>query len=56
MIFIHQGVIQLAGNNLTWIKGVVGAAAVKNVRVRVYGPLTELVNGRVRKGSRPSGD
>ena len=34
------------------IKGVVGAAAVKGVRVCVYGPLAELVYGHVRKGSR----
>jgi len=34
------------------IKGVVGAAAVKGLRVRVYGALAELVYGHVRKGSR----
>ena len=34
------------------IKGVVGAASVKGVRVCVYGPLAELVYGHVRKGSR----
>jgi hypothetical protein len=34
------------------IKGVVGAAGVKGVRVCVYGPLAELVYGHVRKGSR----
>ena len=34
------------------IKGVVGAAAVKGLRVCVYGPLAELVYGHVRKGSR----
>jgi hypothetical protein len=34
------------------IKGVVGAAAVKGLRVCIYGPLAELVYGHVRKGSR----
>ena len=34
------------------IKGVYGAAAVKGLRVCVYGPLAELVYGHVRKGSR----
>jgi hypothetical protein len=34
------------------IKGVVGAAAVKGLRVGVYGPLAELVYGHVRKVSR----
>jgi len=34
------------------IKGGVGAAAVKGVRVCVYCPLAELVYGHVRKGSR----
>ena len=34
------------------IKGVIGAAAVKGVRVCVYGPLAELVYGHVQKGSR----
>ena len=34
------------------IKGVVGTAAVKGLRICVYGPLAELVYGHVRKGSR----
>jgi hypothetical protein len=34
------------------IKGVIGAAAVKGLRLCVYGPLAELVYGHVRKGSR----
>jgi hypothetical protein len=34
------------------VKNVVGAAAVKGLRVCVYGPLAELVYGHVRKGSR----
>jgi hypothetical protein len=34
------------------IKGVFGAAAVKGLRVCVYGPLAELAYGHVRKGSR----
>ncbi len=34
------------------IKGVFGAAAVKGLRICVYGPLAELVYGHVRKGSR----
>lgn len=34
------------------IKGVVGATAVKGLRVCIYGPLAELVYGHVRKGSR----
>jgi hypothetical protein len=33
------------------VKGVVGSAAVKGLRVCVYGPLAELVYGHVRKGS-----
>ena len=33
------------------IKGVVGSAVVKGLRVCVYGPLAELVYGHVRKGS-----
>jgi single-stranded DNA-binding protein len=34
------------------IKGVQGAAAVKGLRVCVYGPLAELTYGHVHKGSR----
>ena len=34
------------------VKGVAGAAAVKGLRVCVYGPLAELVYGYVRRGSR----
>ena len=34
------------------VKGVFGAAAVKGLRVCIYGPLAELVYGHVRKGSR----
>jgi single-stranded DNA-binding protein len=34
------------------IKGVVGAARVRGLRVCVYGPLAELVYGHVQKGSR----
>lgn len=34
------------------IKGVLGSAGVKGLRVCVYGPLAELVYGHVRKGSR----
>lgn len=34
------------------VKGVIGASAVKGLRVCVYGPLAELAFGYVRKGSR----
>ncbi len=34
------------------VKGVIGAAGVKGLRICVYGPLAELVYGHVRKGSR----
>lgn len=42
----------MAGNNLTWIKGVVGAGAVNGVCVCVYDPLAELVFGQGRICSR----
>ena len=42
----------MAGIKLTWIIGVVEAAAVKGLCACVYGSLAELVYGHVRKGSR----
>jgi hypothetical protein len=50
MIFIRQGLIVHATNNLTRIKIMVGASVVKGVCVSVYDLLAELVYGHVCKG------
>ena len=55
---IYFDIFQLESKDIQYlrlylmIKGVYGAAAVKGLRVCVYGPLAELVYGHVRKGSR----
>lgn len=55
---IYYDIFRLDGKEVQYlrlylmIKGVVGASAVKGLRVCVYGPLAELVYGHVRKGSR----
>jgi hypothetical protein len=55
---IYYDIFRLDGKDVQYlrlylmIKGVVGAAAVKGLRVCVYGVLAELVYGHVRKGSR----
>ncbi len=55
---IYYDVLKLGGKDVQFLrlylmmKGVEGAAAVKGLRVCVYGPAAELTYGHVRKGSR----
>ncbi|MDD5369138.1 MAG: single-stranded DNA-binding protein [Anaerolineaceae bacterium] len=55
---IYFDVLKLDGKEVQFLrmyimtKGVKGAAAVKGLRICVYGPMAELVYGYVHKGSR----